>query len=202
MKLYYLLKVVLRPIFKLLFNLNAENLDELPSEGKFIIAANHKSYLDPLIIGILVPRPVFFIAKDELFRIPVFSRLIKVLGAFPVKRDGRDISALRKALMLLNEKNIIGIFVEGRRIRNKKIGEIKPGIYLLAKTSKAPVVITCIHGVKPLWKKMGPIKIPNRISVKFKNIGIMTGNTKKEEYLTLIKDNLDELWTKLEERKE
>ena len=96
--LYAILKPIAVVLMRLLFRLEAVGRELVPATGPVLIVSNHVSVLDPPLVGGSVPRPVYFMAKEELFRIPLFGRLIRSLNARPVRRDGSDMRALKGSL--------------------------------------------------------------------------------------------------------
>lgn len=190
--LKYLLGILLRPVFR--FDFKNNNL--IPKKGPAIIASNHKSWLDPVIIGIASQRKVRFIAKAELFRIPLLNWLIISLGAFPVKRGAADISAIKMSLRILRQGDVLGIFVEGTRVKKEGIGELKPGVYAIAKISQAPVIICAVRGTRPLFKRRF-LPFPNRIKLKFESFEIDPRTVAEEEYLHMMKNRLERMYNEL-----
>jgi 1-acyl-sn-glycerol-3-phosphate acyltransferase len=117
----------------------------VPMDGPLIVACNHLSYLDPPIMGCLCPRRIRYMAKKELFEMPVLGTMIRALGAYPVDRHGSATAAIRRSLSVLEAGGAVGIFPEGTRNRD---GTVAPqtGVALLASLAKAPVVPACIRG--------------------------------------------------------
>lgn len=144
--LYALGRWLLLPALRLLFRWEVTGRHHVPSAGPVLVCANHRSYWDPPIVGCALPRPVRFMAKQELFRIPAFGTLIRWLGAFPVRRGTADLAGLRRALALLREGCAVGVFPEGRRVRGSSLGDGQPGVVLLAAASGAPVLPVAISG--------------------------------------------------------
>ncbi|MDQ2816978.1 MAG: 1-acyl-sn-glycerol-3-phosphate acyltransferase [Candidatus Eremiobacteraeota bacterium] len=103
------------------------------------MAANHRSYLDPPLLGTCFPRIIHFMAKRELFDLPVLGRLLRKVHAFPVERDRADLSSLRHALRLLKSGEVVGIFPEGRRNRDGAAAA-RGGAVLLAASARCPLV--------------------------------------------------------------
>src|SRR5207237_8316170 len=99
--LYAICKPIVVVIMKLLFRLEAHGTEHVPATGPFLIVANHSSFLDPPLVGGMAPRRLTFLAKAELFRVPVLGPLIGRLGAHPVRREGADAAALRTAQRVL-----------------------------------------------------------------------------------------------------
>jgi 1-acyl-sn-glycerol-3-phosphate acyltransferase len=150
--LYAFSRVIVRTIYRLLYRLEAKGVENIPAAGPVILASNHLSALDPFTLGAWVPRKVYYMAKDELFRIPVVGPVIRSWGAFPVKRGGVSKEAIRTAIALLQNGNVMGIFPEGRR--NEKLGEGKRGTVAIALRSGAAVVPVAIVGKYRLFRKM------------------------------------------------
>lgn len=133
-------------IFKLLFDLRIEGDRRSLSKGAAVIVANHTSYLDPVVLALLVPRRMNFMAKEELFQNPIFGNLITKLGAFPLKRDRLDRRAYQRALEVLKEKKILALFPEGTRSRSGKLGKFKEGSIRIALYSRVPIIPVVIKG--------------------------------------------------------
>ena len=102
--------------------------------------SNHISYLDPPIISCIMDRPIYFMAKEELFQYPIFGWLIGKLGAFPVKRGRPDRGALKKSFDILANDNVLCIFPEGQRYRNGKLGNAKPGATMIPIKKECPIL--------------------------------------------------------------
>ena len=116
--------------------------ENVPAEGGVILAVNHSSNLDPVMIGVSVPYPerMTFMAKAELFKNKLFARLISSLGAFPIQRGRGDIGARKTAFEILKNGDIMLIFPEGSRVKKGQKRRAKPGVAAIAARAKAPVV--------------------------------------------------------------
>ena len=116
--LYPIVRSVLSVIFYKGFKLHVEGQENIPATGAIIAAPNHKSDWDPPLVGIAFPnRVIHYMAKEELFKNPVFAWILRLFGTFPVKRGAIDTSAIMRAVRELKQGNILGIFPEGTRIR-------------------------------------------------------------------------------------
>lgn len=153
MGFYKFAKGLLKGIFKIIYRVEVQGIEKIPDEGKAILCANHKSNLDPIVLGIICPRPIFFMAKKELFQNKLISKILYSLNAFPVDRQGSDISAIRKSLEILKNDQILGIFPEGTRVSSVDINSAKPGISMIAIKSKSPIIPVYIDSsYKPFQK--------------------------------------------------
>ncbi|MCR2803036.1 lysophospholipid acyltransferase family protein [Paenibacillus soyae] len=148
--LYVLFRFLLRVIYTVLFRLEAIGVEHIPKDGPVILASNHISNFDPPTIGVKVPRKVYFMAKEELFKIPVLGPLIRAFGAFPVKRGGVSKDAIKSGITLLKAGNVMGIFPEGSR---SNAGAAKKGTAMIALRSEAAVVPVAIVGSYKLFRK-------------------------------------------------
>ncbi len=133
-------------IFLIFLGLKTEGLHNLPETGPVIIAANHVSNWDPILVGVALPRPIHFMAKAELFQFSLLGSILKGLNAFPVKRGTADRNAIRQALRHLQSGEIIGIFPEGARRKVVAKTAIHSGVAMLAIKSGAVVVPVAVSG--------------------------------------------------------
>ena len=165
--LYAILKVPAVAFMRWWFGLRVTGAEHVPPEGPALIVSNHQSILDPPIIGGSTRRQIFFLAKAELFRIPLFGRLIKALHARPVRREGSDPRALKTAARLLEEGKALLVFPEGTRSLDGSLAEAKPGVGMLAVMSGAPVVPTYVSGTLEALPKGAVRPRRSQVSVRF-----------------------------------
>ena len=152
MTLYEFAKGMFRFQFKLM-GWNIQGVENMPAEGPVILAINHQSIWDPLVVASSLPRKVSFMAKEELFSIPVLGKIFSKLGAFPVKRGKGDMNAIRQSLAILKEGRVLGLFPEGTRSKTGEIQKGLPGMVLLMEKSKASVVPIKVFGTRNLLTK-------------------------------------------------
>ena len=136
------------PVFRILFRGHTCGNGHVPMDGPLVVVANHGSHLDPPLLGHALGRPVAFMAKAELFSIPLLGRVIRACGAYPVKRGASDREAIRTATARLQEGWAIGVFLDGTRQENGRVNQPMPGAALLAARSGAallPVAILNSH---------------------------------------------------------
>lgn len=143
---YRFVRSLLWVVFVILFRFRREGQGHIPNEGPVIIASNHVSYLDPLIVAVASPRPVSFMAKAVFFGKPVLGIVMRMLNAFPVRKVGADLEAVKQALRVLRQGQVLGIFPEGTRQRSGVLGKAEPGVAHLAIKTGAPVVPVAVRG--------------------------------------------------------
>lgn len=132
-------------VFGSVWRMQAHGRENVPKDGPVIIACNHISNLDPPVLGTASPRRISYMAKQELFEIPVLGPLIAAVGAYPVDRKGSATAAIKRSVEVLRAGGAVGIFPEGgRNITGEN--EVRGGVALLASLGKAPVVPACIVG--------------------------------------------------------
>src|ERR671910_428316 len=136
---YWPMRWVVKAAILVYFRLRRLGTEHIP-EGGVILAANHRSFLDPFAIGCCNPRPIYFVAKQELFRNPVLGWFLNCMGAFPVRRGQSDEESVKTALALLDRGQAVVIFPEGTRIRSGSLAKPKRGVGRLALQSGKPVV--------------------------------------------------------------
>lgn len=129
--------------------------EHVPPNGAVLIAPVHVSHFDPPLLGSTCPRELRFMAKEELFKNPVFGALIRSVGAYPVKRGEGDTAAIRLTLKWLQEGRAVLVFPEGQRGDGVTMGQMLPGIAVLARKSGAPVVPVGIYGTHIIKPKGG-----------------------------------------------
>jgi 1-acyl-sn-glycerol-3-phosphate acyltransferase len=149
MTFYDVAKFVVGTLFRLTFRYRVVGAENVPRDGGVIVAANHISNLDPPILGVAVPRAVSYMAKKELFAMPVLKQLLPHLSAFPVDRQAGGTAALRASLRMLKDGRCVGIFPEGGR-NVSGTNEEKAGAAFLAAASGMPVVPAAIVGTRRL----------------------------------------------------
>lgn len=161
---YWPTRIVLQPLIMLLFRAQRIGREHIPSEGGVILAPNHRSFLDPWIVGICLRRPIYFVAKRELFQKRWMGWFLNSLGAFPIRRGESDEEAMETARMLVERGEAILIFPEGTRIRRGSLGEAKRGVGRLALETGAPVVPIAVLGTERI--RRGLLIRPYKVRVR------------------------------------
>jgi len=143
---------VTRNIFKvyarLIMRVEVKGVENIPESGPLVVMSNHISYLDPPLIGSIIPQKVHYMAKAELFENRIVGAFLKKLGAFPLKRGTGDSRAFRKAIKILRNDQVLGIFPEGTRYPEGSPGEPHSGSVMLAIMAKSPILPIGIKNIK------------------------------------------------------
>ncbi len=154
MNLYTFARGLVKSILSPLYRIEVKGTEHFPIDGGVLLCANHIDNLEPPVVGISAPRPVSFMAKEELFNVPVLGSLLPGLRAFPVKRGMSDREALRKGLQVLKEGDVLGLFPEGTRSKTGEIGKGLAGAGFFALRSEAYVVPCAIIGPYKPFRKL------------------------------------------------
>jgi len=149
---------------KLVFRLEVKGRENIPVSGPFILAANHLSNLDPVVVGAACTRSLWYLAKEELFSIPPFGWFMRQFNAVPLKRNSSDIRALRKALVLLKENKPIVLFPGGRR---GDVNKAKAGVGFLYKKAKVPLIGAHIDNSGKALPPGAILPKPLKITIRF-----------------------------------
>lgn len=144
--LYDAAKLTLGILFKA-WRMKVYGAENVPASGPVIIACNHVSYFDPPLLGTGCPRRIRYMAKRELFNIPLLGALIRGFGAYPVERHAAPMAAVRRSVEQLRAGQAIGIFPEGTRNLDGTV-QAREGVALLASLGRAPVVPACVVGTR------------------------------------------------------
>jgi glycerol-3-phosphate dehydrogenase (NAD(P)+) len=157
---YWPVRWVLKTFILVYFRLRRLGREHIP-DGGVVLAANHRSFLDPFAIGYCLPRPIYFLAKQEMFKNPILGWILNCMGAFPIRRGESDEESMKTALGLLDRGEAVVIFPEGTRIKAGSLEKPKRGVGRLALQSGAPVVPIAVAGSERArvgWR-IRPVKV-------------------------------------------
>ncbi|MGE5620103.1 MAG: lysophospholipid acyltransferase family protein [Sphingomonadaceae bacterium] len=156
---YSIASMAVRFLLVLLTRSRVEGLENLPRGGPFLLVANHLNLIDPPVLGALLPRKITFMAKDELFRVPLLGWVVRWYGAFAVRRGQPDREALRRAIAVLNRGGVLGVFPEGTRSKTGRLNRGQPGAALVALLANATIVPVALVGTDLV---KSPLSLLNR----------------------------------------
>jgi glycerol-3-phosphate dehydrogenase (NAD(P)+) len=161
---FWLTCLFLKPFLRIYFRISLVGREHLPKEGGVILASNHRSFLDPFVVGAWLGRPVFFVAKKELFDRRFAGWFLNCLGAFPIKRGESDEESVETAKQILARGDALVIFPEGTRHRTGSLGRPKRGVGRLALETGAPVIPVAVHGTDRARRgsRIRPVKVKVR----------------------------------------
>lgn len=145
--LYRLLRGATATLLPRWFDLTVSGLEHLPSADPFILASNHHNYLDGVVLGVAVPRPIAFMVMPRVYRAsPLHPALHQRIGSIPIDLERPDVGAIKRALRVLAEGGVLGIFPEGPFSREGRLVPGQPGVIGIAQRAGVPVIPAAIHG--------------------------------------------------------
>lgn len=154
MNLWYgFVRILICVITGVLFHIQVNGRENVPT-GHFVLVANHYKFWDPIILSRVFRRELHFMAKKELFEIPVVGALLRSLNAFPVDREANDLEAIRHSLSLTKAGKSLVIFPEGTRVKDHKRSNFKEGAALVASLADAPLLPVTIEGKYRFFGKL------------------------------------------------
>lgn len=162
-----IIRFMLHIFFRIFHALQFHGAENIPLKGPAIIAGNHPSFFDPVVVQLGTDRWVRFFALADLLDVPIVGWLIRKAGILPVVRGGDNEASVQKALRILRRGGVVGIFPEGRLSHRYTMGEPKPGVGRLAVQSGAPVVPCVIYGTWKAWPYRTALPHPAKIVVDF-----------------------------------
>lgn len=143
---FKILRAIIRTFVFFVFRLEVNGRENLPKNSGAIVAINHRSNWDVVVLGATTPRKLGFMAKAELFKNKIFAAFFSALGAFPVQRGKGDLGAIKAALSRLRNGEIVAMFPEGTRVKEGQEVEPKQGAVVLATRAQVPIVPINISG--------------------------------------------------------
>lgn len=196
MTLYKLLKKALTGFFKTIFALEVHGEENVPSDGRYVLVSNHISNADVIMLAVTCKRPICFMAKKELFMIPLFAQLIRALGAFPVDRKGSALSALKAAVKRLKDGETVGLFPQGTRQRDKSVydTEFKTGAAFCAYRAQAGYIPAYIKTKDQRFGLFKKTEIFYGMPTEYESLPFSEGgSTEYDEVTELIKRSIGRL---------
>jgi 1-acyl-sn-glycerol-3-phosphate acyltransferase len=166
---FELIRMLAAAAMILLYRLRWRGGSNVPRTGPLLIVANHQSFLDPPMVGVMcAPRHLDFIARGGLFENPSFARLITALNSIPIKEDGGDVAAMKEALARLAQGKAVLIFPEGSRTHDGNMVGFKRGVSVLVKRANCPVLPVGIDGPFEVWPRAR--KVPRLFGIRIAGV--------------------------------
>lgn len=161
------IQLILQGFFPIWLRYRSYGRERLPPEGGALFLVNHQSYLDPLLIGATLTRPVSFLARDTLFKVPVVGWILRNTYVMPINREAASTASIRETVRRMQHGFYVGIFPEGTRTLDGGVGEFKPGFIALVRRGKVPVVPVGIAGAYEAYPKGAWFIRPAKVRVVF-----------------------------------
>ena len=164
---YRTCKYLVRALLAITFRLRYSGTKNVPRSGGVLVVSNHQSHLDPPLVGAGFPRQMTFLARMTLFRFSPFGWLIHSLGAIPINREGSALSGIRATLQALQRGEALLVFPEGTRSRDGNLGTFKPGLTLVARRAKVPILPVAVEGAYHAWPRSASFPRPYDVHVHY-----------------------------------
>ncbi|MCK9614275.1 MAG: 1-acyl-sn-glycerol-3-phosphate acyltransferase [Candidatus Omnitrophica bacterium] len=177
-------------IVSLFCKIEVKGKDVFPKAGPFILASNHISYLDPEIVGMVCPRQLNYLAKEELFQNKLFAAFLKKINVIPIKRGQADLHVLRLSLKILEDRPLL-IFPQGTRATN--YDSFKEGVGFLYKNSQAPVIAAKVYGTDKVLPKGAKFLRFGKIKVIFAKVEGLEGQNTRHQVTAKVVETIKSL---------
>ena len=151
--LWWTTQKFLQLVFPLLFRFRGRGAENIPQQGPALLLVNHQSYLDPIILGLPLTRPIVMLARENLFGIPVLGPYLRGLYGMPIDRDNPGTQAIRELLRRLDHGFLVAVYPEGTRGFATEMGPIKPGFISILRRADVPVIPVGLAGANRAMPK-------------------------------------------------
>ena len=164
---WWISQLIVGVVFAVWLRYRAKGIERLPKSGGGLLLANHQSFIDPLLIGLPLRRPVSFLARDTLFPVPLVGWILRHTYVMPLDRDGGSAAGIRETLRRLDDGFLVGLFPEGTRSADGSMGTLKPGFAALVRRTELPIYPVGIAGAHRALGRGSLILKPHRVCVVF-----------------------------------
>ena len=165
--LYHLFKwSIVSPILHTYFRGRIYGAENVPTRGRLLVVSNHGSDFDPMLLSCAIGRPVAYMAKEELFKVPVLKQAITAYGAYPVKRGTGDRAAMKAAMASIKSGWATGVFLDGTRTPDGRIADPKLGAAWIAAKTQSPVIPVSLWGTHEIFKPGSSIPQPVPVTIR------------------------------------
>lgn len=194
---YRIMRWIVYPFIRIFIRVEHYGMENVPKNKGYIMAANHVSIADMFVIAVPIKGQICYMAKEEIFKVPVVKWLFKALGTFAVRRGKGDTEAIDKACNIVDSGKVLGIFPEGTRSKTGELGKAKAGVALIAMQTKADILPVSIK------YSTGRFKLFCKATVRVGELIPYTEPAEDESQRAAIRristevmDNIKELWEK------
>jgi 1-acyl-sn-glycerol-3-phosphate acyltransferase len=161
------MQFVLRFVFTVWLRYRARGVEKVPQNGGALFLVNHQSFLDPLLVGLPLSRPVSYLARDSLFRVPVIGWILRHTYVIPINREAAGPESIKGAVERMRHGFLVGIFPEGTRSEDGQVGPLKPGFVSLVRRGKVPVYPVGVAGAHEALPRRAWLLRPRKVRVVF-----------------------------------
>ena len=161
------IQIPLQLLFVIWFRYRAKGMEHIPPDTGALLLISHQSYLDPLLVGLPLSRPVSFLARENLFRVPVVGWILKNCFVMPINREAGGIESFRLSIKRMKQGFLVAVFPEGTRSTDGEIGTLKPGFIALARRARVPIVPVGIVGANRAMPRGAIFIRPAKVRVYF-----------------------------------
>ena len=155
------------PLVRLWFRYEAKYIDRVPADGAALLLINHQSHLDPILSAVWLPRPVCYVARDTLYRVPLLGWFLRNAYVIPISRTAPTTATIRAVVNRLENGFLVGVFPEGTRCRDGKLGQFQPGFLSFVRRSKVPIIPVGISGSFEAMPRGAAFVRPKKICVVY-----------------------------------
>ncbi|HTU25236.1 MAG TPA: lysophospholipid acyltransferase family protein [Pirellulales bacterium] len=164
---YDVSRATCRVVFVVVFGVRVRGREWFPREGGVLLVSNHQSHLDPVLAGVACDRQMTTLARDTLFRIPLFRNLINSYDAIPLDREGVGLAGVKETMRRLKQGKVVLVFPEGTRTSDGQVAPLKPGFCALARRTRVPVMPVAVAGAFDAWPRWRPWPCPATIHIQY-----------------------------------
>lgn len=162
---YWIQRIIAWFLYDVIFSTTIEGQENIDFSRTFLIIANHNSYIDPPLVGYAVPRPIAYMAKEELFKIPVLNKIIRWSGAYSINRKNKDTSFIENTVYALENGWLVTVFPEGGRSLDGRMMPVKSGVARILNKYDVPVLPVALIGTNKAWGKGQKFKFRTKMKV-------------------------------------
>lgn len=162
---YSLLRISAQFVGVTFYRFRVEGREHWPTNTGGLVCSNHQSFFDPALIGMTCRRPMSYLARDTLFKVPILKQVMTFLDVIPIDREGSGLSGLKETMKRLRAGELVLIFPEGTRTYDGELLPLKPGFCSIARRSRVPLIPVGMDGAYQAWPRTSPLPLPGKLAV-------------------------------------